>query len=108
MATGHYARVSHDEDGIVHMLRGVDNGKDQTYFLSQLSQEQLQKTMFPLGHLEKPEVRRLAEEAGLATAKRKTQLEFALSEKRISKEFLGNYLPAQPGRNDDHRWTRYG
>ena len=64
VATGHYARVARDEDGIVHMLRGVDNGKDQTYFLSQLSQEQLQKTMFPLGHLEKPEVRRLAEEAG--------------------------------------------
>ena len=61
VATGHYARVARDEDGTVHMLRGVDNGKDQTYFLSQLSQEQLQKTMFPLGHLEKPEVRRLAE-----------------------------------------------
>ena len=43
VATGHYARVARDEDGIVHMLRGVDNGKDQTYFLSQLSQEQLQK-----------------------------------------------------------------
>ena len=71
VATGHYARVARDEDGTVHMLRGVDNGKDQTYFLSQLSQEQLQKTMFPLGHLEKSEVRRLAEEAGLATAKKK-------------------------------------
>ena len=46
VATGHYARVARDEDGIVHMLRGVDNGKDQTYFLSQLSQEQLQKTMY--------------------------------------------------------------
>jgi len=47
--------VKRDQDGLVHMLRGKDNNKDQTYFLSQLSQEQLQKTMFPLGHLEKPE-----------------------------------------------------
>ena len=48
VATGHYARVARDEDGIVHMLRGVDNGKDQTYFLSQLSQEQLQNHV-PIG-----------------------------------------------------------
>ena len=48
VATGHYARVARDDDGIVHMLRGVDNGKDQTYFLSQLSQEQLQNHV-PIG-----------------------------------------------------------
>lgn len=71
VATGHYAQVTRDENGIVHMLRGADNNKDQTYFLSQLSQDQLQKTLFPLGHLQKPEVRRIAEEAGLATAKEK-------------------------------------
>ncbi|WP_048789931.1 tRNA 2-thiouridine(34) synthase MnmA [Streptococcus sp. 1171_SSPC] len=98
VATGHYARVARDEDGIVHMLRGVDNGKDQTYFLSQLSQEQLQKTMFPLGHLEKPEVRRLAEEAGLATAKKKDSTGICFIGEKNFKEFLGNYLPAQPGR----------
>ena len=62
VATGHYAQVSRDADGTVHMLRGADNNKDQTYFLSQLSQEQLQKVMFPLGHLEKPEVRKIAEQ----------------------------------------------
>lgn len=49
IATGHYARVTRDADGVVHMLRGVDNGKDQTYFLSQLSQEQLQKPCFRWG-----------------------------------------------------------
>ena len=54
VATGHYARVARDEDGIVHMLRGVDNGKDQTYFLSQLSQEQLQNHV-PHWTFEKPE-----------------------------------------------------
>ena len=68
VATGHYAQVSRDEDGTVHMLRGADNNKDQTYFLSQLSQEQLEKVMFPLGHLKKPEVRKIAERAGLVTA----------------------------------------
>jgi len=94
----HYARVARDEDGIVHMLRGVDNGKDQTYFLSQLSQEQLQKTMFPLGHLEKPEVRRLAEEAGLATAKKKDSTGICFIGEKNFKNFLSNYLPAQPGR----------
>ncbi len=93
----HYARVTRDEDSIVHMLRSVDSRKDQAYFLSQLSQEQLQKTMFPLGHLEKrgsPVGRRGWTST---TAKRKIPLESALSEKRISKEFLSNYLPAQPG-----------
>ena len=72
VATGHYARVARDEDGIVHMLRGVDNGKDQTYFLSQLSQEQLQKNHVPPWDIWKSlKFRRLAEEAGLATAKKK-------------------------------------
>ena len=98
VATGHDARVVRDEDGTVHMLRGVDNGKDQTYFLSQLSQEQLQKTMFPLGHLEKPEVRKLAEEAGLSTAKKKDSTGICFIGEKNFKNFLSNYLPAQPGR----------
>lgn len=87
VATGHYARVTTDENGTVHMLRGVDNNKDQTYFLSQLSQDQLKKTMFPLGHLEKPEVRAIAERAGLATAKKKIRQESVSSVKRILKNF---------------------
>ena len=70
IAMGHYAQLRRDEDGRVHLLRGADDNKDQTYFLSQLSQEQLQKVMFPIGHLQKSEVRRIAEEAGLATAKK--------------------------------------
>ena len=48
MATGHYARIRRHEDGRVEMLRGVDDNKDQTYFLNQLSQEQLSKVMFPI------------------------------------------------------------
>lgn len=98
VATGHYARVIRDEHGVSHMLRGVDHNKDQTYFLSQLSQEQLAKTMFPLGHLEKPEVRRLAEEAGLATAKKKDSTGICFIGEKNFKEFLSQYLPAKPGK----------
>lgn len=104
VATGHYAQVVRDEDGIVHMLRGADNNKDQTYFLSQLSQEQLQKTMFPLGHLQKPEVREIAERAGLATAKKKIQQEYVLLVRKTLKSFLVNtYQLKRP--YDDHRWS---
>jgi tRNA-specific 2-thiouridylase len=98
VATGHYAQVRRDEDGTVHMLRGADNNKDQTYFLSQLTQAQLQKTMFPLGHLEKPEVRRIAEEAGLATAKKKDSTGICFIGEKNFKQFLSQYLPAQAGR----------
>lgn len=71
VATGHYTRIHRHEDGHVEMLRGVDNNKDQTYFLNQLSQQQLSKVMFPIGDIEKSEVRRIAEEQGLVTAKEK-------------------------------------
>ena len=97
VATGHYARVVRDDEGVSHMLRGVDNNKDQTYFLSQLSQAQLSKTMFPLGHLQKPEVREIAERAGLATAKKKDSTGVCFIGEKNFKEFLSNYLPATPG-----------
>ena len=71
VATGHYARIERDENGVSHLLRGKDSNKDQSYFLSQLSQEQLSKAMFPLGDIEKSEVREIAERANLATAKKK-------------------------------------
>lgn len=98
VATGHYAQVEKDENGTVHMLRGRDQNKDQTYFLSQLSQEQLAKTMFPLGHLEKKEVRQKAEEADLATAKKKDSTGICFIGEKNFKEFLGHYLPAQKGK----------
>lgn len=97
VATGHYARVERDDDGTVHMLRGVDSNKDQTYFLNQLSQDQLQRVMFPLGGMEKPDVRQLAEEAGLKTADKKDSTGICFIGERDFKEFLMNYLPAQPG-----------
>lgn len=96
VATGHYARVI-EEDGVYKLLRGVDNNKDQTYFLNALGQHQLAKAMFPIGHLPKPEVRRIAEEAGLYTAKKKDSTGVCFIGERNFREFLSQYLPAQGG-----------
>ncbi|KRM07681.1 tRNA (5-methylaminomethyl-2-thiouridylate)-methyltransferase [Liquorilactobacillus ghanensis DSM 18630] len=97
IAMGHYARLQRDSDGTVHLLRGADGNKDQTYFLSQLSQQQLQKALFPIGELEKPEVRRLAEEAGLATAHKKDSTGVCFIGERNFSKFLSEFLPAKPG-----------
>ncbi|WP_173916049.1 tRNA 2-thiouridine(34) synthase MnmA [Halobacillus sp. Marseille-Q1614] len=96
LATGHYAQVKEIE-GTYQMLRGVDRNKDQTYFLNQLSQDVLAKVMFPLGHLEKKEVRKIAEEHDLATAKKKDSTGICFIGERNFKEFLSEYIPAQPG-----------
>src|SRR5574344_1573080 len=98
IAMGHYAQLETDENGVVHLLRGKDGDKDQTYFLSQLSQAQLKKAIFPLGHLEKPQVRKIAEEAGLATAKKKDSTGVCFIGERDFNEFLANYLPNKPGK----------
>jgi len=96
LATGHYARVDF-QDGEYKMLRGVDNNKDQTYFLNQLGQDQLSRVLFPIGEVEKKEVRQLALEAGLATAKKKDSTGICFIGERNFKEFLSGYLPAQKG-----------
>lgn len=96
LATGHYARVEY-RDGEYKMLRGLDENKDQTYFLNQLTQEQLSKVMFPIGDIEKSKVRELAAKAELATATKKDSTGICFIGERNFKEFLGNYLPAQPG-----------
>ncbi|OYY73804.1 MAG: tRNA 2-thiouridine(34) synthase MnmA [Gammaproteobacteria bacterium 28-57-27] len=96
IATGHYARLRHDARG-VHLLKGLDDNKDQSYFLHALSQEQLSRVLFPLGDLPKPEVRRIAEQAGLATAKKKDSTGICFIGERRFSEFLQRYLPAQPG-----------
>ncbi|WP_144787843.1 tRNA 2-thiouridine(34) synthase MnmA [Lysinibacillus fusiformis] len=98
LATGHYARIDRSGDGEVLMLRGVDENKDQTYFLNQLTQEQLKHVMFPIGDIEKKEVREIAEEAGLATAKKKDSTGICFIGERNFKEFLSKFLPAQPGK----------
>lgn len=71
IATGHYARRTDDADGTVHLLMGVDENKDQTYFLCQLNQEQLKRSLFPIGHLEKSKVREIAREHSLFVADKK-------------------------------------
>ena len=96
LATGHYARVE-QRDGEIVMLRGIDNNKDQTYFLNQLTQEQLKHVLFPIGNIEKKEVRHIAEQAGLVTAKKKDSTGICFIGERNFKEFLSQYLPAQPG-----------
>ncbi len=70
VATGHYCRKE-ESNGLFRILEGTDPNKDQTYFLCQLSQEQLARTLFPIGHLTKPEVRRIAKEADLPSAEKK-------------------------------------
>ncbi|GGG19879.1 tRNA 2-thiouridine(34) synthase MnmA [Paenibacillus abyssi] len=102
LATGHYARVERS-GGKATLLRGVDSNKDQTYFLHALRQDQLEKAMFPIGHLPKSEVRRIAEEAGLATARKKDSTGICFIGERNFKEFLSQYLPAQPGEMVDIR-----
>lgn len=97
VATGHYARVVH-RDGEYKMLRGLDQNKDQTYFLNQLSQEQLSKVLFPIGELEKSKVREIAMEAGLATATKKDSTGICFIGERNFKDFLSNYLPAKNGK----------
>lgn len=96
IATGHYARIRF-ENGVYKLIKGVDNNKDQTYFLYTLGQEQLSKSLFPIGELEKPEVRRLAEENNLITFNKKDSTGICFIGERDFKDFLQKYLPAQPG-----------
>ncbi len=100
VATGHYARIIHEEkDGNIKsvMLRGVDDNKDQTYFLCQLNQEQLEKVLFPLGNYTKPQIREIAEKYNLKTAKKKDSTGICFIGERNFNEFLSKYLPAKKG-----------
>ena len=92
IATGHYARL---KDG--KLLRGIDQNKDQTYFLSQLSSKQLENVLFPIGDLEKPEVRKIANEYDLITANKKDSTGICFIGERNFSKFLSNYLPNQTG-----------
>ncbi|PKH26350.1 tRNA 2-thiouridine(34) synthase MnmA [Enterobacterales bacterium CwR94] len=96
IATGHYVRRQ-DSNGTSQLLRGLDGNKDQSYFLYTLSHEQIAQSLFPVGELEKPEVRRIAEELDLITAKKKDSTGICFIGERKFRDFLGRYLPAQPG-----------
>lgn len=97
IAMGHYARVIHDGEKN-YLLRGVDENKDQSYFLSQLSSEQLAKAMFPIGDMVKPDVRALARKYNLVVADKKDSTGVCFIGERNFKEFLKNYIPAKPGK----------
>lgn len=97
VATGHYAQVDHSNDKSV-LLRGADNNKDQTYFLCQISQDALRQTLFPIGHLKKPEVRKIADEYGLNVANKKDSTGICFIGERNFRQFLQNYLPAKNGK----------
>ena len=97
IATGHYARLIEDENGQKIMLKGVDDNKDQTYFLSGLTQKQLEKVLFPLGEYQKSEIREIAQKYDLKTANKKDSTGICFIGERNFNEFLSKYLPAQKG-----------
>ena len=96
IATGHYVR-RRDVNGQSQLLRGLDNNKDQSYFLYTLSKDQVAQSLFPVGDIEKPIVRAIAEDLGLITAKKKDSTGICFIGERKFKDFLARYLPAQPG-----------
>lgn len=92
LATGHYAQISSSS-----LLKGLDPGKDQTYFLYTLKQDILPKVLFPIGHLHKKQVRELAQANHLATATKKDSTGICFIGKRDFKEFISKYIPYQKG-----------
>jgi tRNA-uridine 2-sulfurtransferase len=96
IATGHYARVS-EKDGDYFLLKGLDPDKEQSYFLYTLKQHELAQTLFPIGHLHKQEIRKLAQQAGFDNCRKKDSMGICFIGERKFKEFLQRYLPAQPG-----------
>jgi tRNA-specific 2-thiouridylase len=97
IATGHYARARTGADGRAQLLRGLDPGKDQSYFLHRLTQAQLARALFPVGHLRKDEVRRIARGIGLPNAAKKDSTGICFIGERPFREFLSRYLPTAPG-----------
>lgn len=96
IATGHYVR-SRTQNNQTQLLRGLDENKDQSYFLYALDQYQLSQALFPVGELDKPEVRALAEKHGLTTFNKKDSTGICFIGERKFKDFLERFIPAQPG-----------
>ncbi len=97
IATGHYCGISH-ERGVHRLLKAKDKEKDQTYFLNQLTQPQLEGVLFPLADLTKDEVRQIAQRVGLSTAEKKDSTGICFIGERNFRKFLQSYLPARPGK----------
>jgi len=107
IATGHYARIDFSGKAF-RLLKGKDEGKDQTYFLHRLNQEQLSRVLFPVGGLRKAEVRRIALEAGLPNHAKKDSTGICFIGERPFREFLHRYLPRAPGAMVDENGTALG
>lgn len=97
IATGHYAQVQWVSDHQVQLVRGADPAKDQTYFLHRLNQQQLARTIFPIGDLHKSVVRDMARKIGLPNAAKKDSTGICFIGERPFREFLNRYLPTKPG-----------
>jgi tRNA-specific 2-thiouridylase len=97
VATGHYARLLANADGTYSLLEGADKNKDQSYFLTLLNQEQLRDARFPIGHLPKPELRRIASDAGLVNAQKKDSQGICFIGEVKMQDFLRQYVPDEPG-----------
>jgi len=96
IATGHYAQVK-QKGALFQLLRGADPEKDQSYFLHRLTQAQLARVIFPVGHLAKTEVRKIAEEARLPNHAKKDSTGICFIGERPFRDFLKRYLPREPG-----------
>jgi tRNA-specific 2-thiouridylase len=107
IATGHYVR-SGEQDGSGTLLKGLDHNKDQSYFLHAVGHAELERSLFPLGALEKPAVRKLAEERGLETHNKKDSTGICFIGERRFTDFLQQYIPAQPGEIHDLDGTLLG
>jgi len=97
IATGHYVR-NRESNGDVQLLKGLDGGKDQSYFLYGLNQQQLSSALFPIGELEKANVRQHAEKLGFDNFDKKDSVGICFIGERDFKDFLQQYIPAQPGK----------
>ncbi len=97
IATGHYARQQTQSDGSALLLKGLDGSKDQSYFLHAVNGVQIAKTLFPLGELHKTEVRQIAAEQGFVNHDKKDSTGICFIGERRFKDFLSQYIPAQPG-----------
>lgn len=97
VATGHYAKIGY-EDGISVLQKADDRNKDQSYFLTEIHREVLDHVIFPLGTMEKPEVRKIANELDLSIANKKDSTGICFIGERNFRQFLSNYLPMKPGK----------
>ena len=107
IATGHYARVR-EREGQFELLKGMDPGKDQSYFLHRLNQAQLSRTWFPVGELHKTQVRQIADQIGLPNARKKDSTGICFIGERPFRDFLSRYISHEPGPIKDDRGRTIG